>query len=782
MKGNALFSDNRWRDVSTQLLDVLGKRNREGNTFLHVAAKNSTLKELIPVVLEKAHSLHHGGRLITIFRQQNNEKQTFMAVALNTDIDEETIRGIMDNLMLSVHGREVLEFCCRSLDSGGNTLLHLATEGARFDTISYLADKPIDEKHLNNEGFSPMHIAVDDNNFPLFKHILTTFTERLDINEPTADNETSLHLACKKGHVDMMGNIVKLGGDLSSQDEHGHTPLHDLLQQVYLEGGSIDTGYCEKFRAVWGKIVEVAVIWWCGHWKIPIPDRHSQVYQDLRRDALYYLRSCIENIKGHSVLQYAAELGVKDCSDVMLCEENVFVIRSLENTGEYEMEITNLCPEYSTGVAYDAEIYKDTAEKLVSVTRTTTLEETLATVDPPLKASAMLQGIPMMTLTTWQWTVYQTFSIAWLFFHCVVMAISSINAQEELKSYTEGVNGTQPLSAPSVTHLGFDFFVLLYASLMFLCSVVAPAVRACRRVWKYLQRKVKKTPPGPEYKHRLYLEDTEDKGFLSYLTVTVEILSEQVQIILSLLFAIAAWCLFIFIANGNMLQTDYAWLKGVFLLFGWFIVMIPGRTYSPIYNFISTLKFILIKDMIPFTLFYFIITIAFACAMQLQFQLVLNDAVLKGIELDGLQAHLSNIARVAYELLVMTVGLETDLSHVQDVSDAFKEGYQKSKIIKTLLIGYGVVSVVILLNMLIALMGTTLTVVLETEGTGWRQYQVSTCTHVFRRGPRSLTGGGIQDTHEEIKKGEFMSRVPGSPGTLKGRTELKTPVCVSGTE
>ena len=43
----------------------------------------------------------------------------------------------------------------------------------------------------------------------------------------------------------------------------GHTPLHDCLQQVYVEGGFENEKPCEKFFDVWNKVVEESVTWWC---------------------------------------------------------------------------------------------------------------------------------------------------------------------------------------------------------------------------------------------------------------------------------------------------------------------------------------------------------------------------------------------------------------------------------------------------------------------------------------------------------------------------------------
>ncbi len=130
----------------------------------------------------------------------------------------------------------------------------------------------------------------------MFEYMRSVFKKELDFNQETSDQETPLHLACKKGNLEMIQKIVDAGGDLSCKDQDGHTPLHDLLQCCYLEGG--DTEACEKFRNVWGMIVKVCTNWWCCLWKIKLPDKHTSNYKVLRRDALHFLRSCIDNNNG----------------------------------------------------------------------------------------------------------------------------------------------------------------------------------------------------------------------------------------------------------------------------------------------------------------------------------------------------------------------------------------------------------------------------------------------------------------------------------------------------
>ena len=118
----------------------------------------------------------------------------------------------MNTLMnLSPRGYD-MNFIYKTCDTGGNTLLHLAAKRAKYNMISYLADKPIDERAKNNAGFSPLHIAVLDNNYELFEHIFGAFKHRFSINEPTEENETVLHIAAKQGTFFFwLFGIVKLG-------------------------------------------------------------------------------------------------------------------------------------------------------------------------------------------------------------------------------------------------------------------------------------------------------------------------------------------------------------------------------------------------------------------------------------------------------------------------------------------------------------------------------------------------------------------------------------------
>ena len=706
--------------------------------MLHTAALFANLVSVFKVIKEKMGGIADQS-VKSAFKIENNDLQTFLAVAVKSTSEEciGYIQDIMDTLMnLSPRGYD-MNFIYKTCDTAGNTLLHLAAKRAKFNMISYLADKPIDKRAKNDAGYNPLHIAVLDNNYELFEHIFRAFKHRFSINEPTEENETVLHIAAKQGNVKMLEKFVELGGDLAGQDNDGHTPLHDCLQRVHLEGGSSYSERCCKFKTVWNKVIQVAVVWWCGpsFLNIPIPDEDSQIYQDFKRDAVYYLRSIVRDKKGYSVLQYAAYLGLTACVETMLTQEDVFVRK--QSTCNFEIEITNLLPEYVSDIDYVYEGYgclKDQVEKKRKYKeQKTTLIETLAEVKPPLKASEILQCVPMSRLTKWQWYIYQFFSIVWLLVHCTVMGLCSRAAQTEIRHYPlrvdlETVNNTlrndssRTDSEPKLVMYGresktSDILILIYALVIFILMTILPISRLMKHLKK--RKSYRKVPRDDKPSYKIDHEYVVDKGaILSGFTYLLAFIVEQMSAILPLCFAVfACWLFYEIETKEDVTMKSYAWKKGNFLLFGWLLVLIPARTYSPIYNFLSTLKFIIIKDMLPFALFHIVITVAFSCAIQLQFQLLTAGTINEAEDARGFHGFFTKSGTVLYKLVIMTTGMDTDLKHVQNVADMFHEDRQNSMYVEALLIMYGIISVIILLNMLIAMMGTTLSTVVEQHGT-----------------------------------------------------------------
>ena len=343
----------RGRDA-TDLKNFYDKQNKDKNTFLHIYAQSNDLKLLFSQDVELNQNLAE--TLVKI----NYEGKTFLATAIDNINLESTERQEVDNAMCDVidkiakaYGDDTVSTMCRSTDTNGNNLLRLASQKSLRSLVSYLLPLTIDDMNkLNTDGHNPLHVAVYRNDVELIQTILNTEVKNVvDVNGRTFYGETALHIAAKQGYLNIIEELIRHGGDLSRQDNDRHSPLHDCLQQVYFESGYEEEGKCDKFIKVWNKVVEEAVTWWCKKHDVFHPISNTVQYNPCQIKAVYYLRSCIKNKNGLSVLQYAADRGLVSCVQAMLATKAVFAIQDEENMDndnglKFKIDITNLSPEY----------------------------------------------------------------------------------------------------------------------------------------------------------------------------------------------------------------------------------------------------------------------------------------------------------------------------------------------------------------------------------------------------------------------------------------------------
>ena len=173
----------------------------------------------------------------------------------------------------------------------------------------------------------------------------------------------------------------------------------------------------------------------------------------------------------------------------------------------------------------------------------------------------------------------------------------------------------------------------------------------------------------------------------------------------------------------------YAAIKGYSVLFGWLLLLVQLQTFAPVYHLTIQLTNIIIKDMFPWILLYMTLSLGFASAIQLQFQLLPNATSCVEEESDLSGIIVNDCGFVLYELTLMTCGLDTDLKHLQHLGCLFHTNEKETFNIKFLVTMYAVISVVLLLNMFIAVMTNTLNTTLQEQGKLWRLYQVN--THLF---------------------------------------------------
>ena len=558
-----------------------------------------------------------------------------------------------------------------------------------------------------------LHEAVHNDDLLTIKSLQKGIHKRgLDINERTSEGETAMHIAAKLGSTRMIKQLVEFQGHLDIQDLDGNTPLHDVLQMVHLVATEEDEDRIKVFYTTWNTMVEICVIWWCKRMRITVPDEDSEYYTELRQDAMYYLRSGIPNNQGLTVLEYAAALGLSDCVHIMLTEKDVFVRMTnqkkstTDDTTEddkkpvYEIEVSNLMPEYfhqardmktpvtnenenrpeyekskSWGEDKDKEADHEKMDVLpkadsthkedgadhvaysTDLKQTSTFLDTLSKVKPPSKVSDVLETFPMELLGRHQWYIYQMLFVFYFIIHTVIMICYTAASQTVVIQLDYNDTGGKPIGAQA-SDIGLAVYSVL---LVFILGVYFIFHRV---TYKKSQKK------SDLDNSDLFEDYIEAKGaILNLLTYAVALIAEQLNKILFTVFVLGSVAVVILSREAEGFTPEhYAWLKGVVIFSGWMIVLIIGRAYSPIYNFVIALKYIFVKDMVPFLLFFVVLTLAFGCAIQLQFQLLSPETVEDQSSV-WLVSFLTSAPHVVWELFILTAGMDAEIMNVQNVGN-----------------------------------------------------------------------------------------------------------------
>ena len=748
------------------------KVNQNCDTLLHAAMKNKRV-DIFHEIMDRfdQYSAYVCLWVDKILVAKNKAENTFLSIAMKSkEIPDDEVK----RMIMKIKGRKI-DDVCKTFDRDKNTLLHLATKECRNELITYLTTKQFDFRKKNLAGFTPLHIAVFQNDLATMKSLYNGLQHKgIDINERTGEGETSMHIAAKLGSKEMIKQLMEIGADLDVQDNVRNTPLHDVLQLIALEAGEEDADKISTFREAWNAMISTCVEWWCRRMGRAVPDKDSETYSDMRLEAMYYLRSTIPNKDLLTVLEYAATLGLPQCVGIMLTEKDVFVKRMKqvqlteqnesyadeEDTGpKYEIEISNLIPEYfyhpiDKQRSEKIEKEKNTKQKEGSVVaekiallqkegsnkdkklpeaqvftynreyKSKTFLETLSKVEPPSKVSRELESFPMEKLARQQWYVYQIFCIAYLIFYVSVLIWYTSESQTSIRDLNLiRLNEEQPDTVNGTESDGHRSSVTSDTVIMALVVVAVILLFLNYLYYKISTRHInKKFGLARTKKYRDYVDA---KGaVLNSLTYVVAFLADHLIKIILLVFGTGTVLLHILPRHLDDFSLEhYAWLKGIVIFCGWIIVIVIGRVYSPIYNFVTILKYIFLKDMVPFLLFYVILTIAFGCAIQLQFQL-LSEETIEQHSSTWLANFITSASHVIWELFIITAGMEADMSNVQSIGYMFRVENYNTFYIELLLVLYGLASIVILLNMLIAAMTETYTNVSAKQGKGWRQFQV----------------------------------------------------------
>ena len=228
----------------------------DGNKFPHIYAQKHSLKDLFEKLNvchvdqqnERGHNLYDLVReestdnwLIRCFLTQNNQGYTFLATALNNIENEDAKKNeqvIMQReedlvrameLMALIFGEEMITKMCEKADNNGNSLAHLAVLNSLTKLGAFIllkAEKT--HKIFNKDGYNPLQLAVQMNRINMVKQILKQKPESVNICR--SNKETALHIAAQSGCCEVLSELIKYLGNLTQQNEDGHTPLHACLE------------------------------------------------------------------------------------------------------------------------------------------------------------------------------------------------------------------------------------------------------------------------------------------------------------------------------------------------------------------------------------------------------------------------------------------------------------------------------------------------------------------------------------------------------------------------
>ena len=743
--------------------ELLKVKNRDGQTVLYIASKQGK-KDVVEYLLREGAKLSD-----TDVSGRSALYQLICSIDSPNDKCVELINNLTDQYM-----EEAMKFERQVYEQSDDPILHVIAANGLTPLVRKLYFLDFHQRDANCD--TALHAAVRSRHIDTFREIICVCEEKKEdsnvkrlINQKDAHGETVLHITCKDGDVENILYLIEKGADLEAQDYTGNTPLHDLVDKA------ANDETIEKYIEVWKALVENVVPWWCS--KLQLPQKHKRSFEYIthQRDALYYLRSEIPNNQNLSVIQLAASRGLVKLVREMIWVEGVFVTQSREGRS-VKIDVTNLMPHLGGGgdVKYMKPFTSTNRREIRHFACMDEIEQILTYYGWKVDQFYIdtYDDLTVGDVRACCCECYDSYSgfdrdgcfdcgLLMCCFPCI-MSYLLFGANLTRKRHSlldailidkDGNKATKIFNIEPINQFVRDYLFahqwwtlimitvhLLYMTLYSSYSLKMTSDAFGNRTnmstldgltqnWAYIVWPIMLVIPyfgflfaSPlvclmvQGKRKLIMEhitkatDIDVKDIFFWLYALPSAIVEFIPTLTPILFCITTICAIEFTHYNDVLFNN---LTSFSVILGWVMTFyLASSAFEPVFRFASVFKMILLKDIMPFLFFYIFVLLAYSHGIWI---------VLSSVP--SLAQEYPTLTSVMFELLLVGCGADSRMSS-DDIGTEFEKVAIDPLVFKLLFTSYIIVTVVCLLNLIIASMCDSYKKFTETVNPGRRQHSL----------------------------------------------------------